>query len=160
MTLKNNRTPLLTSFKLCASCDLQIWQMTLKNNKAPLLCYFKLFASFCSHLWFQTEVLVWKSPNWDKICFDLWYLDLWPLTVTFAGTSPLSLVTIPENCMMMRWKENSEKGVTNGRTSFSMKKPTTWCKCGRVSLASSNCLYKTQPERALAQVFHTSGHFY
>ena len=41
------------------------------------------------------------------------------------------------------------------RTSFSMNKPTTWCKSGRVSLVSSNCLYKTQPERALAQVCHT-----
>ena len=33
------------------------------------------------------------------------------------------------------------------RTSFSMNKPTTWCKSGRVSLVSSSCLYKTQPER-------------
>ena len=41
------------------------------------------------------------------------------------------------------------------RTSFSMNKPTTWCKSGRVSLVSSSCLYKTQPERALAQVCHT-----
>ena len=41
------------------------------------------------------------------------------------------------------------------RTSFSMNKPTTWCKSGRVSLVSSSCLYKTQPERALAQVYHT-----
>ena len=32
------------------------------------------------------------------------------------------------------------------RTSFSMNKPTTWCKSGRVSLVSSSCLYKTQPE--------------
>ena len=41
------------------------------------------------------------------------------------------------------------------RTSLSMNKPTTWCKSGRVSLVSSSCLYKTQPERALAQVCHT-----
>ena len=41
------------------------------------------------------------------------------------------------------------------RTSFSMKKPPTWCKSGRVSLVSSSCLYKTQSERALAQVCHT-----
>ena len=40
-------------------------------------------------------------------------------------------------------------------TSFSMNKPTTWCKSGQVSLVSSSCLYKTQPERALAQVCHT-----
>ena len=41
------------------------------------------------------------------------------------------------------------------RTSLSMNKPTTWYKSGRVSLVSSSCLYKTQPERALAQVCHT-----
>ena len=46
-------------------------------------------------------------------------------------------------------------GRTDGRTSFSMNKPTTWCKSGRVSLVSSSCLYKTQPERVLAQVCHT-----
>ena len=37
------------------------------------------------------------------------------------------------------------------RTSFSMNKPTTWCKSGRVSLVSSSCLYKTQPDRADGQ---------
>ena len=41
------------------------------------------------------------------------------------------------------------------RTSLSMNKPTTWCKSARVSLVSSSCLYKTQPERAPAQVCHT-----
>ena len=40
-------------------------------------------------------------------------------------------------------------------TSLSMNKPITWCKFGRLSLVSSSCLYKTQPERALAQVCHT-----
>ena len=40
-------------------------------------------------------------------------------------------------------------------TPLSMNKPTTWCKSGRVSLVSSSCLYKTQPERALAQLCHT-----
>ena len=37
------------------------------------------------------------------------------------------------------------------RTSFGMNKPTTWCKSGRVSLVSSSCLYKTQPDRTFAQ---------
>ena len=36
--------------------DLAIWQMTLKNNRTPLLCYFKLCASFRSHEWIQTGV--------------------------------------------------------------------------------------------------------
>ena len=34
-------------------------------------------------------------------------------------------------------------------------KPTTWCKCGWVSLVSSSCLYKTHPESVLAQLCHT-----
>ena len=46
-------------------------------------------------------------------------------------------------------------GQTDRRTSLSMNKPTTWCKSGWVSLVSSSCLCKTQPERALAQVCHT-----
>ena len=30
-------------------CDLEIWRMTLKNNRTPLLCCFKVCASFHSH---------------------------------------------------------------------------------------------------------------
>ena len=30
-------------------CDLEIWRMTLKNNRSPLLCCFRLCASFHSH---------------------------------------------------------------------------------------------------------------
>ena len=43
-------------------CDLEIWQMTLKNNRTPLLCYFKLCASFCSHWWIKTGATVRKPP--------------------------------------------------------------------------------------------------
>ena len=90
----NNRAPILTYFKHCASFyghwwiqtgvtvwkrsspvkisdfsvpyDLEIWQMTLKNNRAPLLTYFTLCASFHSHWWIQIEVTVWNSPIWIK----------------------------------------------------------------------------------------------
>ena len=92
------------------------------------------------------------SPETVKLGFDLCDLNLWPL---FAWTSLLSIVITPENFTMIRWQEHSEKNVTDRRTSFSMNKPTTWCKSGRVSFVSSSCLYKTQPERALAQVCHT-----
>ena len=47
-------------------CDLEIWRMTLQNNRAPLLSYFKLCASFRSHWWIQTWVTVWKRPIWVK----------------------------------------------------------------------------------------------
>ena len=143
MTLKNNRAPLLCYFKLCASfrshwwiqtgvrvrkrpiwvkfdvflvpCDIAIWWMTLKNNRSPLLCYFKLCSSFRSHWWIQTGVTVRKRPIWVKfddfftLTFDLW---LW----LFAWTSLLSLVITPDNFVMIRWWEHSEKGVTDRRT--------------------------------------------
>ena len=56
--------------------------MTFKNNRTPLLCYFKLCASFCSHWWIQTEVTVRKHLIWVKIDdffsrlilkFDVWH---------------------------------------------------------------------------------------
>ena len=62
-------------------CDLEIWRMTLKNNRAPLPSYFKLYASFRSHLWIQAGVTVRKRPIWVKIDdffsrvtlkFDVW----------------------------------------------------------------------------------------
>ena len=48
-------------------CDLEILQMTFKNNRTPLLCYFKLCASFQSHWRIQTGVTVRKCPIWVKI---------------------------------------------------------------------------------------------
>ena len=95
MTLKNNRAPLQSYFKLCASFhshlwiqtgvtvpkrpiwvkfwwffeqyDLAIWRMTLKNDRTPLLCYYKLCVSFRSHWWIQTLVTVHKHLILVKI---------------------------------------------------------------------------------------------
>ena len=62
-------------------CDLEIRWMTLKNNRTPLLCYFNLCASFRSHWWIKTGATVRKRPIWVKINnffsrltlqFDLW----------------------------------------------------------------------------------------
>ena len=94
-------------------CDLEIWRMTLKNNRAPLLCYFKLCAAFCSHWWIQTGVTVRKRLSWVVTSVTLTF-DLWPWP--FAWTLLLSLVITPENFMMIRWWEHSQKGVTDGRT--------------------------------------------
>ena len=69
------------NWQVYVPCDFEIWQMTLKNNRASFLCYFKLCAPFCSPLRIQTGVMVQKSPNWDKFCFDLWP---WPLPLTFC----------------------------------------------------------------------------
>ena len=140
MTFKNNRAPLLCYFKLCAAfcshwwiqtgvtvrmpnlgqirrflepCDLEIWRITLKNNRAPLLSIIKLYASFHHHMWIQTGVTVRKRLSWVVTSVTLTF-DLWPWP--FAWTSLLSLVITPENFMMIRWWEHSQKGVTDRQT--------------------------------------------
>ena len=94
-------------------CDLATWRMTLNNNRAPLLSNIKLCASFHHDIWIHTGVTVRKRLSWlltsVTLAFDLWP---WP----FAWTSLLSLVTTPENFMMIRWWEHSEKGVTDRPT--------------------------------------------
>ena len=47
-------------------CDLEIWWMTLENNRTPLLSCFKLCVTFHSHRWIQTGVTVRKRPIWVK----------------------------------------------------------------------------------------------
>ena len=91
--------------------DLEIWRVTLKNNRAPLLSIIKLYASFNHHMWIQTRVTVRKRLSWVVTSVTLTF-DLWP----FAWTSLLSLVITPENFMMIRWWEHSQKGVTDGQT--------------------------------------------
>ena len=101
-------------------CDLEIWRMTLKNNRAPLLSIIKLYASFHHHMWIQTGVTVRKRLSWVvTLTFDLWP---WPL----AWTSLLSLVITPENFMMIRWWEHSQKGVTDRRRDGGTEGRTDW----------------------------------
>ena len=99
--------------RLFEPCDLEIWRMTLKNNRAPLLSNIKLCALFHHHMWIQTGVLVRKQLSWVLTSVTLTF-DLWPWP--FAWTSLLSLVITPENFMMIRWWEHSEKGVTDRQT--------------------------------------------
>ena len=87
--------------------------MTLKNNRAPLLSNIKLYASFHHHMWIQTGVTVRKRLSWVVTSVTLTF-DLWPWP--FAWTLLWSLVITPENFMMIRWWEHSQKGVTDRRT--------------------------------------------
>ena len=97
------------------------WRMTLKNNRTPLLSHIKLWASFQRHMWIQTGVTVRKSLNWVLTSVTLTF-DIWPWP--FAWVSRLSLVITPENCMMIRWWEHSaKKGVTDGRTDGRTDRP-------------------------------------
>ena len=84
--------------------------MTLKNNKAPLRSHVKLCASFNRHMSIQAGVTVWKRLN-SVLTSVTFTFDLWPWS--FAWTSLLSLVITPEIFMRIRWWEHSEKGVTD-----------------------------------------------
>ena len=92
-------------------CDLEIWWMTLKYNRAPFLSNIKPYASFDHHTWIQTGVTVRK--RWVETSVTLTF-DLWPWP--FAWTSRWSLVITPENLMIIRWWEHSEKGVIDRQT--------------------------------------------
>ena len=61
--------------QIFVTCDLEIWQKTLKNNREPLLSCLKLCASFHSHQWIQTRVTVRKRPIWVQI--DV-FCPVWP----------------------------------------------------------------------------------
>ena len=94
-------------------CDLEIWRMNLKNNRAPLLSNIKLYASFHHHMWIQTWVTVRKRLSWVVTSVTLTF-NLWPWP--FAWNFLRSLIITPENFMMIRWWEHSQKGVTDGQT--------------------------------------------
>ena len=94
-----------------APCDLETWRM--KNKWSPLLSNIKLYVSFHHHMWIQTGVTVRKRLSW-VVTFVTLTFNLWPWP--FAWTVPWSLVTTPENFMMIRWWEHSQKGVTDRQT--------------------------------------------
>ena len=96
--------------------------------------------------WFMRPTL--KKMNWTLVVKSI--------NVTQMRCRATYLMYIPSfKLISLSMLKKIRKIRTDGQTSFSMNKPTTWCKSGRVSLVSSSCLYKTQPERALAQVCHT-----
>ena len=97
------------------------WNLTddLENNRAPLLSSLKLCASFHDHIWIQTGVAVRKCAIWvkiDGVFFSRVTLkfDLWPWS--FAWTSLLPLVITLENFIMIRGWEHGQKGRMDGRT--------------------------------------------
>ena len=94
-------------------CDLEIWRMTLKNNRAPLLSIIKPNAWFHHQMLIQIGVTVRKRSSWVVTSVTLTF-DLWPWH--FAWTSLLSLVITPENVVMIRWWEHSQKCVTDRQT--------------------------------------------
>ena len=104
-------------------CDLEILRMTLKNNRAPLLSNIKLYVSFHHHMWIQTGVTVRKRLSWVVTSVTLTF-DLWPWP--FAWTLPWSVVITPENFVMIRWWEQSQKGVTDRQTDGQTDRQVWW----------------------------------
>ena len=90
-----------------------VWPWNLMDDlEKPLLNIIKLYALFHHHMWIQTGVTVRKRLSWVLTSVTLTF-DLWPWP--FAWTSLLSLIIPPDNFMMIRWWELSDKGVTDGR---------------------------------------------
>ena len=124
--------------------------MILKTNRAPLLSNIKLFASFHHHIWIQTGITVRKRLSGVLISVTLTF----DLDLLHGHPNGKNSWNFHDDTMRgTLWKRCHRR--MGGQTSLSMNRPTTWSKSGRVSLVSSSCLYKTQPERALAQVCHT-----
>ena len=66
-------------------------------------------SSYVNSNWsYSPETKIWVVTS-VTLTFDLWP---WP----FAWTLPWSNVITPENFMMIRWWEHSQKGVTDGQT--------------------------------------------
>ena len=116
--------------------------MTLKNNRAPLLSNIKLYASFHHHMWIQTGVTVRKRLSWVLTSVTLTF-DLWPWP--FAWTLLWSLVITPENFMMIRWWEHSQKGVTDRRTDGQTENTicrAAWSQLTKMYIASARAQFK------------------
>ena len=101
-------------------CDLEIWRMTLKNNKSPLLSNIKLCASFHHDIWIQTGVTVRKRLSWLLTSVTLTFdLRPWPV----ACTSLLSLVTNFMMIRWWEHSQKSvTDGQTDGRTDWTVHK--------------------------------------
>ena len=124
--------------------------MTLKNNRAPLLSNIKLYASFHHHMRIQTGVTVRKRLSWVVTSVTLTF-DLWPWP--FAWTLLWSLVITPENFMMIRWGEHSQKGVTDGQTDRQtdgqMDRGTENTICRAAWSQLEMCIHENAPENVV-----------
>ena len=95
-------------------CDLEIWLMTSKNM---MTISSKQHQALCiissSYVNSNLRVTVRKRLSWVVTSVTLTF-DLWPWP--FAWTLLWSSVITPENFMMIRWWEHSQKGVTDRQT--------------------------------------------
>ena len=96
------------------------------------------------------------SPETVKLGCDLCDLDLWPWP--FAWTLLWSLVITPENFMMIRWWERSQKGVTDRQTDGQTDGRTdgqtenTICRAAWSQLTIRHLLYTTSSRAGVKYV--------
>ena len=77
--------------RFLAACDLGIWRMTFKNNRTPLLCYFKLCAPLRSGIGeFKLELQSGNAQSgWNSTIFStVWPWNLRADLEKQKGTSP------------------------------------------------------------------------
>ena len=92
---------------------------------------------------YSPETKIWVVTS-VTLTFDLWP---WP----FAWTLPWSNVITPENFMMIRWWEHSQKGVTDGQTDRRTDRRTD----GQTDRRTENTIH-----RAAWSQLKTIGHLY
>ena len=78
--------------------------MTLKNNRAPLLSNIKLCASFHHHMWIQTGVTVRKRLSWVLTSVTLTF-DLWPFARALLFSL---VITPENVMMIRWWEHNEK----------------------------------------------------
>ena len=89
--------------------------MTLKNNRTPLLSNIKLYASFHHHMWIQTGVTVRKRLSWVVTSVTLTF-DLWPFAWTLRRSL---VITPENFMMIWWWEHSQKGVTdrrTDGRT--------------------------------------------
>ena len=92
---------------------------------------------------YSPETISWVVTS-VTLTFDLWP---WP----FAWTLPWSNLITPENFMMIRWWEHSQKGVTDGQTDGQTDRQTD----GQTDRRTENTIH-----RAAWSQLKTIGHLY
>ena len=101
-------------------CYFEISWMTLKYNRVPLLTYFKLCAAFRSHWWIQAGVTVWKHKKkiGTKLAISC-HLRPWNLTDGLEkqkGTSSISTSSYVHHFVAICEHANSGKIVLTSVT--------------------------------------------
>ena len=122
---------------------LKFWQMTLKNNRAPLLTYFKLCASFRSHWWSNWSYSP-ETPNLgqNRGFFVPCDLEIWQMTLKkkigqpfFATSSYVHHFVAICEFKLELWSGNAQIGSKFNLTSLTL---TFWPWSFRIDITSVN----------------------